>query len=102
MIAQNVFFPGKFARTITLNASHYRDIYQIECLGRQLYGKERAKHFVEIYKNVVIRRVHGYLLCDLSPNTHEEIQLRTNIVNEPPCEKVYLYERRFWTKFIGI
>ncbi len=95
MIAQNVFFPGKYARTITLNASHYilmknRDIYQIECLGRQLYGRERAKHFVEIYKNVVLRRDHGYLLCDLSPNASEEIQLCTNIVDEPPCEKVYL------------
>ena len=95
MITQNVFFPRKYARTITLNASHYilmknRDIYQIECLGRQLYGKEHAKDFVKIYKNAVLRRDHGYLLCDLTPNTPEEIGLRTNIVNEPPCEKVYL------------
>lgn len=95
MITQNIFFPGKYARTITLNASHYilmknRDIYQIECLGRQLYGKDRAKQFVEIYKNVVLRRDHGYLLCDLTPTTPEELQLRTNIANEAPCEKVFL------------
>lgn len=95
MITQNVFFPGKYSRTIALNTSHYilmknRDIYQVECLGRQLYGKDKAKHFVEIYKNVVLKRAHGYLLCDLAPNTPEELQLRTNIVGEPPCEKVYL------------
>ena len=95
MITQNIFFPGKYSRTITLNTSHYilmknRDIYQVECLGRQLYGKEKAKQFVEIYKNIVLRRQHGYILCDLAPNTPEELQLRSDIVGESPCEKVYL------------
>jgi len=95
LITQNIFFPGKYSRTIALNTSHYilmknRDIYQVQCLGRQIFGRERAKLFVDIYKNTVLKRSHGYLLCDLAPHTPEELQLRTNIVGEPPCEKVFL------------
>lgn len=95
LITQNLFFPGKYARTIALNTSHYilmknRDLFQVECLGRQLYGKDRAKSFVEIYKNVVLKVPHGYLLCDLAANTPEVLQLRSNIVGESPCEKVFL------------
>lgn len=95
LITQNIFFPGKYSRTIALNTSHYilmknRDIYQVQCLGRQIFGRERAKPFVEIYKNTVLKQTHGYLLCDLAPHTPEELQLRTNIVNEGLCEKVFL------------
>lgn len=95
LITQNIFFPGKHSRTISLNTSQYillknRDIYQVQCLGRQIFGRERAKSFVNIYKNTVLNQTHGYLLCDLAPHTPEELQLRTNIVNEGPCEKVFL------------
>ena len=95
MITQNLFFPGKYARTIALNTSHYilmknRDLYQIECLGRQLYGKGMSKKFVEVYKKVVHSQPHGYILCDLGVNTPQELQLRGNIVDEPPCEKVFV------------
>ena len=94
LITQNLFFPGKYARTIALNTSHYilmknRDLYQIECLGRQLYGKSKAKKFVEVYKNAVHSTPRGYLLCDLAATTPEILQLRTNIVGEGPCEKVF-------------
>ena len=95
MITQNLFFPGKYARTIALNASHYilmrsRDLYQVQCLGRQFFGSVGAKQFLDIYKNTVIGKTYGYLLCDLTVKTPEALQLRTNIVNEPPCEKVFL------------
>ena len=44
-ITQNLFFSGKFERSIPLNCSHYilmrnRDLGQIEVLGRQLFGKQ--------------------------------------------------------------
>lgn len=95
LVAQNIYFPGKYSRTIALNTSHYilmknRDIYQVQCLGRQLFGRDCAKPFVEIYKNTVLKQTHGYLLCDLAVDTPEELQLRTNIVDEGPCEKVFL------------
>ena len=48
LITQNLFFSGKYARNISLNATHYlllrqRDLNQIECLGRQIYGNKQAK-----------------------------------------------------------
>ena len=54
-ITQNLFFSGKFARSIALICSHYilvrnRDLGQIEVLGRQLYGKSKASNFVDVYK----------------------------------------------------
>ena len=93
-ITQNLFFSGKHARNISLNASHYiltktRDRGQIELLGRQLFGKNKASDFGEIYKKALYVRNYGYLLIDLAATTSEELQLRTNIVGEPPFELVY-------------
>lgn len=67
-----------------------RDIFQLQCLGRQIFGREHMKSFVQIYKSVVLKQQYGYLLCDLAVNTTEELQFRTNIVDEPTCEKVYI------------
>lgn len=93
-ITQNLFFPGKHARNISLNCSHYilfrnRDRVQIETLGRQLYGKGKASEFSEIYKKAISINSYGYLLVDLAVSTPEALQLRTNIVGESPCEIVF-------------
>ena len=93
-ITQNLFFSGKFARSIALNCSHYilmrnRDLGQIEVLGRQLYGKKKAHDFVELYKKALSVNTYGYLLVDLGPKTPPELQLRTNILNETPYQIVY-------------
>ena len=93
-ITQNIFGQGKYARTITLNASHIiltrnRDICQVETLMRQLFGKKHVKDAVEIYKKAVYSRPFGYLMIDLSPHTPDILQLRSNILGEDPCELVY-------------
>ena len=93
-ITQNLFFSGKHARNISLNASHYiltknRDIGQVELLGKQIFGKNRAKDFGEIYKKALSLRNYGYLLIDIAVTTSEELQLRTNIVGEVPFELIY-------------
>ena len=64
-ITQNLFFSGKFARSIALNCSHYilmsnRDLGQIEVLGRQLYGKSKASNFVDIYKKALTVNTYDY------------------------------------------
>jgi len=92
-ITQNLFFSGKYARNISLNCSHYillkqRDLNQVQCLGRQLYGSSKAKEFVEIYKKCLQYQSYGYLLVDLGIKCSEDYQFRTNIVGEPPCELV--------------
>lgn len=91
LISQNLFPQGKYARTITLNCSQYillrqRDLSQLECLGRQIYGKNLAPKFVEIYRHVTADK-YGYLLVDLT--APEEIQLRSFITGEGNCETVY-------------
>lgn len=94
MITQNLFFSGKHSRNIALNCSHYilmrnRDLGQIETLGRQLYGKGKGNEFLKIYKKALSVNKYGYLLIDLSVNTPEELQLRTNIVGETPYQIIY-------------
>ena len=93
-IVQNLFFQGKFARNIALNASHYilmrnRDMSQIENLGRQIFGKNKSKAFVNIYQKALTYNTFGYLLIDLAMSTPPELQLRTNIVDETPYQIVF-------------
>ena len=93
-ITQNLFFSGKFARSIALNCSHYilmrnRDLGQIEVLGRQLFGKNKGSSFVDLYKKAHTVNTYGYLLVDLGPKTPSELQLRTNIIDETPYQIVY-------------
>ena len=93
-ITQNVFHSGKFSRSISLNCSHYilmrnRDLGQIEVLGRQLFGRKKAFDFTEIYKRALSYNKFGYLLVDLSPNTPEELHLRTNIVGESEYQVIF-------------
>lgn len=93
-ITQNLYMGGKHARNISLNCSQFlllrqRDLLQIQLLGRQIFGKDRASDFVEIYKSAVFSKPFGYLLVDLGINTPEALQFRTNIVGELPCERVF-------------
>lgn len=96
MITQNLFMKGPYARDISLNATHFillqmRDLGQVECLARQIYGKKHAPDVLDIYKQAVVNRAYGYLLLDLAIKTPRELQFRSNIAGEPPCEVVYTY-----------
>jgi hypothetical protein len=95
LLVQNVFMKGKHSRNISLNTSHFillkqRDLGQLECLGRQLYGKSEAKRFLELYKKVVLSKSRGYLLIDLGCETPDKLQFRSNILCEYfPHQLVY-------------
>ena len=61
-ITQNIFFSSKFAKSIALNCSHYilmhyRDLGQIEVLGRQLYGKSKSGNFVDVYEKALSKYI---------------------------------------------
>ena len=95
-ITQNMFHSGKFSRSISLNCSHYilmknRDFSQIETLGRQLFGRQKASAFSDIYKKALSRNRYGYLLVDFAPSTPELLQLRTNILGETEYQIAYQY-----------
>lgn len=89
---QNMFCQGKNARTISLN-THYlvllknlRDSSQICTLGRQIFPKQSAV-LEEAYKDCLLQP-YGYLIVDLSPNTEQDLRLRTNIF---PGEDTIIY-----------
>ena len=90
-VTQNIFSKGKHARDITLNASHIimlrtRDISQVSTLARQIFGVEKAKEFITIYKKLVLDVKFGYVLVDLTPYTSPQLQIRTFITDEKPYE----------------
>jgi len=78
---QNLFH--KSLRTISLNC-HYivllknpREASQVMNLAKQIYPGN-SKYMTEAYKDST-NKPYGYLLLDLTPDTPEEIRLRTRI-----------------------
>ena len=97
LISQNLFMQGKYARSISLNCTHFlllkqRDLGQIEVLGRQLYGRDKAKVFLKAYRHAIEGKPYGYILADVSITTPEELSLRSNVADEGPCEVVYSWQ----------
>ena len=94
-ILQNIFHQGKELRNISLNA-HYmvlfkspRDSSQINHLAKQMHPGH-VKYMQEAF-NDATARPHGYLFCDLKPQTLEDFRLRTNIF---PNETQYAYVKK--------
>ena len=81
-LTQNIFPPGKYARSVSLN-SHYvilfrskRGVLQIQTFGRQILPGE-MELFNEAYEDAIASQPYGYLLCDLHPATDKRLMLRT-------------------------
>ena len=49
-----------------------------------------ALNFKKNYKKALTVNTFGYLLIDLGVNTPEELQLRTNILEETPFQIIYI------------
>ena len=94
-ILQNMFHRGKELRDMSLN-SHYlvvfkspRDSSQVNHLARQMFPGH-VKYMQEAFEDAT-KRPHGYLFCDLKPETPTDFRLRTNIF---PGETQYAYVRK--------
>lgn len=80
LLNQNLFYQGKFCRTIALNAhviilfKNPRANSQIKILQNQI----GLKHIAEAY-NDVISSPYGYLVIDLSPGSEQKYMLRTHV-----------------------
>lgn len=92
MLAQNLYMPGKFARTISLNC-HYvilfrnvRDSRQVLTFGSQVFPL-KLKYFKEAYDKAT-SIPFGYLVVDMSPSTNDNYRLRTRIL---PNEDTIVY-----------
>jgi hypothetical protein len=92
MMFQNIYPPGKYARTISLNC-HYlvlfnnaRDKLQVMNLGRQIMPGKTA-FYMDAYEKAMNMCRCNYLVTDLHPQTNKEFRIRTRIFpddNEPP------------------
>ena len=94
-LVQNLFPPGKFSRTISLN-THYiiafknpRDALGISTLAKQAFPGE-VPRVMEAYKDAT-KQSYGYLLLDLHPTTLDHMRLRTSIF---PDEQQVVYTKR--------
>lgn len=86
-ITQNLYPPGREARTRSLNTHYYvlmknpRDKAQIRVLAQQMMpGK--TQDFVELYNKVTLEP-HSYLFIDLTQECPEELRFRSNLFDTP-------------------
>lgn len=86
-IMQNLFPPGKDARTRSLNTHYYvilknpRDKSQIEFLARQVFPR-RPKTLVDIFE-AATQKPHSYLFLDLTQECPDSVRFRSNLFNPP-------------------
>ena len=83
-LTQNLFPPGKYARTILLN-SHYvvafknpRDAVGVRNLAQQPYPG-RVGFVMDCFQDAT-SEPYGYLLFDLHPSSPDALRLRTNVL----------------------
>ena len=86
-LMQNLFPPGKEARTRSLNTHYYvilknpRDKSQIEFLARQILPRQ-PKTLVNIFE-AATEKPHSYLFLDLTQECPEEYRFRSNLFDPP-------------------
>ena len=94
LLWQNVFPHGTEMRNLSINAQHIIvfknqcDKSQIRFFAQQV-APTKSKKFLEAF-NDSTSRTYGYLHCDFSQTTPEEIRFRTNIL--PTEIPTYCYE----------
>lgn len=93
MLSQNLYPPGKYARTISLNClnvilfTNYRDSRQIITFGSQIL-QGHVLFFKAAYE-AATRPNFGYLHVCLEPTQNKEYQLRSRIL---PGEEMIIYQ----------
>ena len=86
-IMQNLFPPGKEARTRSLNTHYYcifknpRDKSQIEFLARQI-SPRNSKGILQIFESAT-EKAHSYLFLDFTQECPDEFRFRSNIFEKP-------------------
>ena len=85
MMFHNIYPPGKYARTISLNC-HYlvlfnnaRDALQVMNLGRQILPRQTA-FYIDAYEKAMNMSRCNYLVTDLHPQSDKQLRIRTRIM----------------------
>ena len=93
LVTQNIFLSDKNFRQISLNTTHiilfkHRDEKQIICFSRSFLSDEKVKEFHSLYKKVVAKQKHQYLLIDFTVDIDSAVAIRSNVLGDG-------YERAF-------
>jgi hypothetical protein len=84
LITQNLFHQGRNCRAISLNAKYLvlfknvRDKRQFSYLANQVLPEDSSGLFKAYLE--ATKRVHGYLLLDLTQDSEERNRFRTNVI----------------------
>jgi len=94
LITQNLFHQGRYYRNISQNAKYLvqlknvRNKNQFMFLARQVFP-ENSISLCKAYLNAT-QRTYGYIILDLSQDTNDRLQFRTNIFpTDPPPPIIY-------------
>ena len=93
-VSQNIFFGGKYTKTINLN-THYLVLFknpnlaQIKTVGHQLLPG-RASLLSQAFEDATSRR-YGYLFVDMHPNQERDLMLRSRVF---PGEDTVVYQMK--------
>jgi hypothetical protein len=94
-ISQNLYFGGKYGKTINLNC-HYIILFknpnltQVRILGQQIFPGSN-KILMDAYRDAIAER-YGYLCIDLHPNADADLMMRSHIL---PSEDMVIYKPKF-------
>lgn len=86
-IMQNLFPPGKEARTRSLNTHYYcifknpRDKSQVEFLARQI-SPRNSKAIIQIFERAT-EKAHSYLFIDFTQECPDQFRFRSNLFEKP-------------------
>jgi len=86
-IMQNLFPPGREARTRSLNTHYYaifknpRDKSQVEFLARQIVPRN-PKALIEVFE-AATEKPHSYLFLDLTQECPDQYRFRSNLFDRP-------------------
>lgn len=95
-LTQNLYPPGKYARSISLNCANVilfrneRDKKQVLTFASQILPGQTG-YFREAYERSTNRERYGYILIDVSPHTEKTYMLRSRIF---PGEDTVVYAPR--------
>lgn len=93
MLAQNLYMPGNFTRTISLNCQYVilfrnvRDSRQVLIFESHVFPS-KLKYFKDAYDKATMIPFFGYLVVNMSPGTEDKCRLRTHIL---PKEDTAVY-----------
>jgi len=93
-LTQNLYMSDKSFRILSLNASHVvlftiRDINQIKYFGKSFLNEEKVSDFITLYKKIVLKRSHGYLLIDFTKSYDSRLKIRSSVLGENILEEVF-------------